>query len=261
MLSIIMPGIRTHLWRRLYNSVSTSLNDEFELVIISPFELPENMRGLDNVKYIQSYAKVPVCLQIGTISAKYDIFCHAVDDSIFLDNTLSRCLDILIQHGLNHVIGLTYQENTNGMIGYDKWAVKNLPEFHLPGIDRSWATFVQPMMYLKEFIALGGMRCNFEYSNHSHHDLAFRYQAAGGNITIPSFPVSVAEHMPERSGDHGPIHDAQMSDVEIFNKLYSEEINPCIDLNNYLLENKIWKRRFKQEYTSYNEMCKKEGYK
>jgi len=256
MISFIVPGIRTHLWERFYNSIPSSFKGTFEVVFISPFDLPTSLIK-DNVRLIKSFCTIPTCLQIGTISAKYDTICHSVDDSTFIPGALDK---VLLSYDYTNPIGLTYIEYTHAMVGQDCWSVKNLSEFHLPSINLDWYTMVQPIMPLSLFKKIGGIRCEFEYSNHAHHDLAFRLQALGYTINIPDFPISTAEHMPERTGDHGPIHDAQMEDVELFNRIYSAELNPIIDLQNYQKHMGVWNRRFSKSPTSYNDLCIKEGY-
>lgn len=249
MLSIIVPGIRPHFWDRLMKSIERSCSYEYEVLFIGPFP-PVNLQG--PYKYIQSFSPVPVCIQLATLEAKYDLICHAVDDSVFGPSTLDQCMNSFL---LGDVMGLTYIENTNDMTDPEKWKIKNAPEFNLPSINQDWSTFVQPMMEKSRFIEIGGFDCSFEYSNHCHHDLAFRLQMLGSTIKIAPVPVSFAYHMLERTGDHGPIHDAQTGpDEDRFREKWSAPVEPKIEYDNYKLYNKPWTRRFKKQYTSYMDM-------
>jgi hypothetical protein len=257
MLSIIVPGIRTHLWQRFITSVDKSCKEmPHEVVFISPFDLPE-LQTTSEVKHIKSYSSVPVCLQIGTLAAKYPVICHAVDDSVFHKETLSHSYDYFIMSNYD-VVGLTYQENTN-LMSAEKWKIKNISEFNNIPLDGEWITFVQPMMDKSRFINMGGFDCSFEYSNHCHHDLAFRMWMMGFNIDVVPFTVSYASHMPERTGDHAAIHDAQTGpDEKRFRDKWKEPntVDLVIDYNNYRQYDVPWIRRFKKEYSSYEEMVK-----
>lgn len=258
-LSIITPAMRTHYWPRFLDSIKKSCTKfEYEVIFISPFDLPEILKA-DNILHLKSFSTVPVCIQKGTLLATGDLICHAVDDSVFYPNTL----DLSIQYFLDEMscddaITLTYTENTNNMNIKEKWQIKNIPEFNeLKWIDPEWITFVQPMMYKDKFIQMGGFDCSFEYSNHPHHDLAFRMNLMGSNIKVVPFSVSYAFHMPDSTGDHEPIQSAQEGpDTIKFKNKWSNNNRPIllIDYNNYIGYDKIWKRRFKKQYNSYEEM-------
>lgn len=140
----------------------------------------------------------------------------------------------------------------------EKWQLKNISEFNgLKWVDPEWTTFVQPMMYKQRFIDMGGFDCSFEYSNHPHHDLAFRMNLDGSDIRVAPFSVSYAFHMPGSSGDHGPIQNAQEGpDIKHFWDKWTGESPPdvVIDYANYKDYDKVWSRRFKRQYDSYEEM-------
>lgn len=253
-LSIIVPTIRTHLLERFIESVRLScVKYTYEIIFIGPFAFPEHLKS-PNIRHYTSYCTVPVCIQKATMLAEGQLICHAVDDSVFYEHTLDRCIDTFYEQKCD-VLGLTYVENTNDMAVSDKWKVKNISEFDGLNINGEWTTFVQPLMCVDLFRRIGGFDCSFEYSNHSHHDLAFRLNRIDANIVVAPFCVSYAFHMPERTGDHGPIHDAQTGpDEERFRKKWLAPVEPLIEYDNYKLYDKPWTRRFKKEYTSYMDM-------
>ena len=259
-ISIVVPSIRTHLLKRLYDSLVGSITPySFDMIIVSPFDI--DLSYMPNTSVIKSYDKVPVCLQLGSLAAQAPLLCHVVDDCVFFDTTLARCIDLYREKCTDKdAVGLTYKENTNKMSS-DCWKVSNIGEFVHPCIDQSWKTFVQPIMSTRIYRQLGGVECCFEYSNHSHHDLAFRLQMNGGQIYHPDFIVSYAEHMPNRTGDHRPIHDSQTGvDEDLFKVMWSKPRNITIDLNNHLGQTGRWTRRFSKEYKSYSEMAVGENY-
>ena len=96
---------------------------------------------------------------------------------------------------------------------------------------------------------LGGVDTCFEYVNHGAHDLMFRAQG-NGSIIYPSNTEGLnCSHQPERTGDHGPIHDAQVNhDEAVFVNLYK---NPrityerrCLDYDGWKKCPSVWNRRF-----------------
>lgn len=263
-LSIITPAMRTHYWKRFLETIKLSCkNIQYEVIFISPFDMPKELEDT-NIVHMKSYAPVPVCIQKGTLLATGDLVCHAVDDSIFFENTLDMAVDYFIKNmSEKDALTLTYTENTNDMNIREKWQIKNIGEFNgLKWINPEWVTFVQPLMYRKRFIEMGGFDCSFEYSNHPHHDLAFRMHMAGSNIEVAPFSVSYAYHMPGSSGDHEPIQSAQEGpDAKKFREKWTRFPMPhiIIDYNNYEQYDKIWSRRFKREYQTYEEMYSEIG--
>ena len=258
-LSIITPAMRTHYWPKFLETVRDSCQTiPYEIIFISPFDMPDSLKA-DNIIHLKSYAPVPVCIQKGTLLATGDIVCHAVDDSVFFTNTLDMAVNYFINYlSYKDALTLTYTENTNNMNIRDKWKIKNISEFNgFSWIDPEWITFVQPMMYRKRFLELGGFDCSFEYSNHPHHDLAFRMHLDNSNVDVAPFSVSYAYHMAYDTGDHGPIYLAQDGpDMKKFREKWTNISRPeiFIDYNNYKAYDKRWERRFKKEYNSYQEM-------
>lgn len=266
-LSIVVPAIRTHLWPRFYDSVGQACKKySWEIIFVSPFHLPKELQGKNDVKLIQSYDTVPVCLQKGGLAAKGEMLLHSVDDCRFLPGALDSALAYFDRSAEEKdIVGMTYIENTNNMCAADKWLVRNLPEFDLPQIKKEWYCGVQPLMRLNRWFELGGIECQYIYSNHGHHSLFFRCQLDGGKVLILPFTASIADHMPERSGDHAPIHNSQtLHDEEMFKAMWSQDEPPParIDYDHYKKFEGRWKDRFSAgEYTSYQELCEKEGYK
>lgn len=54
-LSVILPGIRSHNWGKFYKSVGRSFSDAFEIIIVSPYDLPSELSGYGNIKHIIDY--------------------------------------------------------------------------------------------------------------------------------------------------------------------------------------------------------------
>ncbi len=72
-LSIFLAGIRTSNWVNLYQSIpnTTALTD-YELVIVSPYDLPPELQGVDNVRLIKDSGCPTRCYQLGLLHSKGD---------------------------------------------------------------------------------------------------------------------------------------------------------------------------------------------
>jgi hypothetical protein len=273
-LSLIIPSIRSQNLIRLYNSVFRSCHKyEWEMVVASPFDLPTVLQDVDNVKLEKTYAGVPVAIQKACLLAQGELIKHGVDDGIYLDGALDDCIEQFEEEcGYKDLLNCRYHEGpafSGHLTPIEFWAVERLPEFHLPLVDRTWFTSVQPMLNRKYWLELGGFDCGigFEYSNFCHHDLAFRLQRDNGKVVHSRVAVMNCDHMPLQSGDHRPIHDSQTGpDEQLFRKVYST-VKPTprtvIPYENYRSFDRVWTRRFGEGKlpATYQELCEQQGYK
>ncbi len=264
MISVVIPGIRTHLWENVCKTLKESVGKyDWEVIFVGPFDPPK----LDYpVKYIKSYAPVGVCIQKGFLAAEKEFIYQTVDDAVFIPNAIEQCVNDWYFSNLRDIdiINMLYSEGRDysGEIqGPQNWMVRNFPEFWLPYINRSWQTSCQPLMKRDYILEIGGLDCRFQYSNHSHHDLIFRAQLNGSIVYHSRLGVSKADWAPGTSKDHGPIVAVQdVIDKPVFDELWSNPRETHIDINNYKEFDKPWKVRFGQEYKSYEELAEGEGY-
>ena len=96
-LSIFFAGIRPGNWNKLYNSIpsSTSVLD-YELVIVSPCDLPPELEDKDNVRLIKDWGNPSRCTQLGLLHSKGEYVTWAADDGMFCHNmALDKAFDDL----------------------------------------------------------------------------------------------------------------------------------------------------------------------
>jgi hypothetical protein len=268
-LSIILPSLRPQNLIRFYNSAALACKCyKWELVVIGPFDPPVLLLQQENVKFIKSYASVTVCLQKATLEATGDLICNQVDDGVLNVESLDYTIDQYYgQCKYEDLINCRYQEGVSfsgKLTPPEFWEVKHLKEFHLPAINRTYATSVQPLLNREWFLELGGYDCRFGYSNHAHHDFCFRLQNAGGKVYHSKVGLCNADHFPLTTKDHREIHNTQLDhDEPLFNQIWSE-VTPTprsfIKYDQYIQYDKPWSRFAKQQYHSYQEMCVGEGY-
>ena len=262
-LSIVVPGIRTHLWEKFFDSCELACTKyKFEVIMIGPFDPPERLLKKSNFKYIKDYASVPVCIQKATYHCEGDLLYHTVDDGVLYPNSIDAALDTYDILGQKDIMNMRYTEGVGANapeMGPHYWIAGTHADLRLAGVNPNWGISLQPLVRKSYFESLGGLDCRFNYSNHSHHDLLFRIQQNGGKVFQSPMSVCNADHMPGRSGDHGPINIAQhdYDDPEFF-RLYEEPPvdRIIIDFNNWEKQPKVWGLRFDENNlpTSYKDL-------
>ena len=273
-LTILIPGFRTILWENLYKSAENACKKyNWEILFISPFELPDALKDKNNVSLIRDFGTVPRCVQLGIQKIQSKLFFLTVDDCVFAKDSIDKALDeYYAKCTRNDAMAMLYSEDGN-MMPKEYWTVLGPPgrpdiaaPLRLPGIDRSWRIANQCLMSTERFIELGGLDCiNFQYLDKPIHDFMFRLQRDGGKIYFSPMHVCLATHFPLATGDHGPIDATSSTDTPYFNMIYS---NPHlyknrikINFDNWKKSNKVWKGRFiKGISLSYEELCEREGY-
>ena len=268
-ISIIIPAFRTPYWPILYKSLENACkNYNWELVLISPFELPQELKDKDNILLIRDFGNVPRCVQIGVKESRSPLFFLTVDDCIFAKDSIDLAMEKYSKKcRKKDAMAMLYGEGGNKM-AESYWTVAG-PVGHplrLPGVNMSWKIANQCLMSKEYFIELGGLDCeNFIYLDKPIHDFMFRLQRAGGKIHFSPKHVCIAAHFPNESGDHKPIHNACLKDAPTFNRIYStpDLYNNRIKLNfdNWKLSPALWKARFSKGVPeTYEELCNIEGY-
>lgn len=266
-ISIVVPSIRTQHWQRFLDSVKKSCKRfTAEVIFVGPFKT-EVSTDIP-VRHIESYDRVGVCLQKGCIEAEGKLLFHTVDDGVLLETfRLEGALDKAIETYYNYanwndVVNARYREGQNFMgstFNEYYWRAGTYPTVYgQKEVNPDWRLSLQPIVDKSFYVMMGGLDCRFEYSNHSHADFSFRVQANGGRILHSPDDVSSADHSQK---DHGPIQFAQENiDSLVFNELWNSPRAKIIDYENYKNYEGRWERRFSKEYTSYEDLCKGEGY-
>jgi hypothetical protein len=252
-LSIILPGIRTKNWEKFYQSILNSFSDTFELIIISPYNLPKSLKGLDNVSIYHDYGSPSRCQQIGLIHSKGEFVTWGADDGWFLENRLDDALKFWEANATcdKDIVTCKYTEGNTfspEMLKDDYYRINHangLRSTYIP--NEYWILNVGLLktQYAKE---IGGWDAKFEVTTLSHMDFAVRTQRDGSNYFMLEAPIFACDHMPGTEGDHAPVHYSHVEYAEpLFRETYnnsSSEKRVKIELNNWEKTPEIWKRRF-----------------
>ena len=255
----------------MYGSLFNACKEHsWELVLVSPFDLPPEMKHFDNVKLIKDYGAPTRAAQIGAIQCEGEYMYHCVDDAIFLPDAIDDAIKFLRQeNNKKHVVNMRYREGamySGQTLHMGFWAAHSHGELQLPGIPREYKISLHHFMRMDYFKELGGWDCSYEYINHPLHDLMFRVQADGGQLFDSATDATTCNHYVNKSVDHAPIYDAQTyGDKPKFDAIYSQPGNPAadrikIDLNNWEQSSPIWKRRFEFKDGKLPQSYKELGY-
>lgn len=270
-LSVLVPGIRSHKWQALYDSIGESFSGSWEMVIIGPFEPSEELMSKGNVIYIKDFGSPIRCQQIGLLQCNGEYVTWAADDGVYFPKSLDIGFNLLhnsdkinkdIPFHHNLVMGMYYEGYTGVVtpnlvhMGEEPYYILNNHTQNMRLINLPPDTFmlnvgIVSTKLLKE---VGGWDCCFEVCPCSYNDLAIRLQKYGVNFIIQHDIMYHCTHMPVRSGDHGPIHDAQTQhDEPLFRQIYSSaEYKDRTKVNIESWKNcpEIWTRRFGDDKAS-----------
>lgn len=254
-ISILIPGIRTHNWPYLLETIKASCAKySYEVIFAGPFP-PETY---SNVQYYQTYACPSVAGQLGATLCRGRLILHSVDDAHFLPGVIDACVPLL--ENRKDVVNTRYTENDNysgKTFSLDYWRAHHHDPLKLPGIPEHYKIALHFLMDYSYFKELGGFDCSYEYMNFNLHDLMFRVQYDGGRLIDSPTDVTNCDHLV--GGEHAIIESAAVSDGEIFNRKYSNPnaLHPemiRINYDNWRQQPEVWPRRFKKMYKSYQEM-------
>lgn len=254
-VSIIVPAIRTNKWLRFYESIEKSCKKyTWELILISPFELPDTLKDKNNIKLIKDFGHPTRCLQLGIFEASGDLIYHTTDDAIMFENAMDEAIDFYYENcGYKDVINMKYREGKNysgDSMPNDYWWAWFHGPLQLPGIPRNYKISLHHMLKTNYLIQLGGYNCQYHHANFSLHDLMFRVQYDGGRIFDSPKDITTCDHYIDKTVDHGAIFDSHNNhDLPLFQKIYSNnnaltQENTCIDINNWANEESVWLYRF-----------------
>lgn len=255
-VSVLMPVIRMNLMQGVYNSLKECCHSQWELVIVSPYDLPESLKNEKNVVYINSWRSPISCRQQALIASTGEYICYAADDVIFYKDSLDIALKTLQGRDYKDLVVGKYMEHIEdnpAMIDDEYWRI----EFHdamkgiMAHLPYEYKIVNTGLITRKLMIELGGWDCQFEACAMACMDLSIRMQNYGARCYLQYEPIFHSSWIPGLGGDHAPIHIAQTQhDEPLINKIYCDENSikrTKIDLDNWENTPTRWTRRFGAE--------------
>jgi len=255
-LSVILPSIRPHRLRAWFSSFERSYSGEWELIVVSPYAPPADIRRFTGLGWIQDWGHPVRCQQLGLLSCIGDLIHRGVDDSLYLPGAMDRAIEKMTG-GYKTIVAPKYTE-TNASVDrkHKDFQDMNDPKFYTIAYhNQAGAAHVPPHFKLLNFgiisralmVEVGGWDCQFESVAIAELDLAVRLQRAGGEIVLSDEIVLECDWMPGHQGDHGPMHDAFAPDMAKYSEIYSKpesEQRVAVELSNWKQAPHRWERRF-----------------
>lgn len=252
-LSMCLAGIRPHFWKSVYDSALISCSRySFEMVIVSPYDLPQELSGYNNIKLIKDKGCPTRASQHGTAECSGKLLMFPCDDGVFIPDSCNQAIDLW-----NSVA----KRNDGMVLRYKEGPGMNAPSFpesywnarhHLGDpnlkLEGHWKIAPQPMVSLDYYKEIGGVDVDtFECMSWATHDLCYRIQRAGGTFHLSPLEVMDADNYGETGVDHAPVFYAHSVDQNAFFNLYT---NPNVvsrlkvDFNAWERSPEVWARRW-----------------
>ena len=253
-LSISLAGIRTNNWLALYNSISnatTLSKEEYELVLVSPYDLPPELEGIDNVRLIKDKGNQTRCYQLGILHSKGKYVVWAADDGIFCPTlAIDKAFDVLPPH--KGVVGFKYKEGPDCPASErtketEWWRLRSHKVLNkLPFVPGNYFLVMNALIKRSYFMEIGGWDCRFEQLGMAGPDLSVRLQNDGVEVVMGERFMIITH---ERGTPlHKPIEDAHFqNDKPLFKNIYkrpSSVDRSRIDFDNWKQAPEVWTRRF-----------------
>ena len=257
-ISVILPSIRPKLLPAFYDSLCKSTTRQFELIVVGPYPLPQELEQYKNIKYARDFGNPTRAQNIALLLSEGRIVTWQADDAIMLPGAVDKHVDLLDEmgNGLKNVVIAKYQEGQIGSAAREKmhpdsyFTVDTTPAAS-PYLPANLWLFNVAFMHREFLEALGGFDAAYEGTWVSQTDLAIRAQAAGATVKMSGLPCMVCDHMPGSTGDHQPIEECQtFYDQPRIQKMYGnptwqQTIKLDAQIMNWKLAQTIWTRRFK----------------
>ena len=243
-LSIIVPSIRTYNWKNWIDCIINSCKRySYEIIFIGP-EYSSEIEKYRNIKYVRDFGHPNRCQQIGILIAEGEYVTFGSDDCMYKPDLIDKCLDIAYFNKLDY---MTTGYNEGGNIAVSNFTIRNCYQSG-KNVEQNWIIF-NSVFIQRNILEKYNLDTNFSVTCIGHTDLACRVQSnklLRGAILNEN--IMECSHMPGRTGDHGPICDAQtfIDGPAFFNKYNQDKIpTDIIDWKEWKNNtHQVWKERF-----------------
>ncbi len=255
-ISIVISSIRVNLLEDLYASISTSFHGSWELVIVGPYDISEELMNKGNVKYIKDFGSPTRCWNIGVLNSAGNYIHLSCDDATYYPNVLDECFSSLDKDNYKYMVLTKYLEgdSEDGNEHMKKDAYYHLKEHALIRniIERMGKDYLLLNNFIiskKLLLELGVLDCEYEAFSMALVDFSIRTFNYGAEIVIHPNPVFKVTFLWGDAGDHGPVNKAHNDhDIPLFFTTYAYHHNfnrTKVDINNWEKSPEKWQRRFK----------------
>jgi hypothetical protein len=233
----------------LYDSLVDSLEDEpFEVIFAGPYNPPDSLNGVKNVKFIRDWGHQIRCQQLALNFAEGEYVHWCSDDGVALPGALKQGLEEMEEDSKPVALMLKYLEGDNPhpyMKEDGYYLLHSNPGTRTAFIPEDWYGLNTAIADTHWVRMLGGWDCRYA-SCIAHADFAVRLQQQGLSLSVSNIIAHHVSHTPGIEGDHGPMHYAQtLEDEPLFQEVYGRPIDhTIIPVDNWRIADAVWKRRF-----------------
>lgn len=228
-LSIILPSIRIERIPFLYSSIKKSYDDEFEVIVISPYAINEDISSLDNIIWIQDWGSPVRCQSMALEHCSGDYVTRAVDDSFYITDSLTKAMKLADPET---VVNLKFTESNNSVDFSHQSSIRmDKDDFYdtfyhkqtlQPYVAHNYKIInfgIYPTQLLKD---IGGWdSVTWETIALAELDLSIRLQFNDTKIKMTPDIVLRCDWEPGESGTHAPLHYAFDDDMKKYREIYS----------------------------------------
>lgn len=258
MLSVILPSVRPFLLEKFYASLlGACTNLSFELIVISPYDLPKSLKTDSRVRLILDKGSPSRALQIGLVNAQGDYITTISDDSIMTANAYTDAVQKFetMSPVNNRMLVLAFREGSIGEFVrnneyhfFQAWYHKDL---QVGGFPKNTPMALQFIMDKQLLLDIGGWDClNYQCGNWGGHDMTGRLMNKGVVFEYMQGHANQNTWAPGIDGlynDHRPVWESSEHGMPVFKAMWAQpntRIN--IDLDNWKQAPAVWKLRFKE---------------
>ena len=254
-ISIVIPGIRTEHWGRIFAEIEGAIGKyKFEVIAVGPNFPPVELQNRLEFRYVQDYGSPSRAFQIGASLANGEYIAFIPDDSRVLEKGLEEAIDFLKTKNKNDGMALVYSEGPNWTgtqhieLSYWTMGFHRLHE-NRPDIKPEYVMAPCFLINREFYIEIGGLDCeNYYHVNMNAHDLAIRIQKNGGHFYLSPSRVFAANW--DANFAQSILYKAYLEkDMPSFNYQWSGEGTNRykIDFNNWKKSEVYWKLRYNTE--------------
>lgn len=261
-LSMCLASIRPQYLKKVYETATLACKRyPWEMIVVSPFNLPIELEGLHNIKHIKEFGNPVRATMAGMAASEGKITITPCDDGYFVEDSLDNGIDLWnsINSGLTELkncIVCRYREgsnfmNTGGQSFPDAYWNMN-HHLNVPHTQSHWKIAPQPMIGLDYLKRIGGFSSDFTCMSFACWDICTRIQRDGGRFELSPTEIMIANNVGEHGsesaeeakiGGHSAIFDAHSVDMIKFFGLNSpNRIN--INFDDWKQIPDVWSRRW-----------------
>ncbi len=253
-LSIIMPGVRVQNWLEVYESIpnaTTLPKEEYELVIVSPYDLPSELQNIDNVRLIKDKGCPTRCHQLGLLYSKGEFVIWGADDGVMLRGLALDKAFAVISQDEKDIVSLRYGEDHKAakLEKLSWWHMKNNKLLRrLKHVSNNYLLIMIALIRRSYLMEIGGWDCRFEQPGVSCVDLAVRLQNGGARPILGEKLWHFRTMPGEEGGSQKPVIEAsRLNDIPLLTSTYNHKSSIgrfMIDFDNWKQAPEVWSRRF-----------------